>query len=79
MIRPALGLAERADAYYFVADLHALTSLRDRERLRRLSREVAAAWLAVGQARARCELFGVRVWARRDRDCAAVNVRHATQ
>jgi hypothetical protein len=48
VIRPALALAERAEAYYFVADLHALTSLRDRERLRRLSREVAAAWLALG-------------------------------
>lgn len=48
LIRPALALAERAEAYYFVADLHALTSLRDRDRLRRLSREAAAAWLALG-------------------------------
>jgi tryptophanyl-tRNA synthetase len=49
-IRPALRLA--ADpalrAFYFIADYHALTTVHDRRELARLTREVAAAWLAFG-------------------------------
>ena len=48
MIRPALALAERTDAVYFVADYHAMTTTRDPVRLRAQSREVAATWLALG-------------------------------
>jgi tryptophanyl-tRNA synthetase len=49
-IRPALRLA--ADpalrAFYFIADYHALTTVTDRDELRRLTHEVAATWLALG-------------------------------
>ena len=34
MIQPALKLADDHDAMYFIADLHALTSVRDREAMR---------------------------------------------
>ena len=50
MIRPGLALAldPTVVAFYFIADGHALTSLRDRAELRRLTLEVAATWLAFG-------------------------------
>ena len=48
MYRPALALAERFDARYFIADYHALTTVRDPDELRRLTIEVAAGWLALG-------------------------------
>uniref|UniRef100_UPI00036CD69C tryptophan--tRNA ligase n=1 Tax=Saccharomonospora saliphila TaxID=369829 RepID=UPI00036CD69C len=47
-VRPALRLAEEYDSLYFIADYHALTSIRDAELLRHYSRSVAAAWLAAG-------------------------------
>lgn len=47
-IRPALALAEDYDAFYFIADYHALTLIRDPAELRRLTSEVAATWLAMG-------------------------------
>jgi tryptophanyl-tRNA synthetase len=47
-IRPAIALAERYDAYYFIADYHALTTVRDPEQLDYYSRSVAASWLACG-------------------------------
>jgi tryptophanyl-tRNA synthetase len=47
-IRPALTLAETYDAHYFIADYHALTTLRDPELLRHYSRSVAATWMAAG-------------------------------
>ncbi len=48
MIEPALALAERQDAYYFIADYHALTTLHDAARMRAHTYEVAATWLALG-------------------------------
>jgi tryptophanyl-tRNA synthetase len=48
MIRPALALAERTHAFCFVADYHALTTVRDSEALRRRRLEVVATWLALG-------------------------------
>jgi tryptophanyl-tRNA synthetase len=48
MMRPALELARRYDAYYFIADYHALTTVQDGGRLRDLTYEVAATWLALG-------------------------------
>jgi tryptophanyl-tRNA synthetase len=48
MIRPALALAERTDARCFVADYHALTTVRDPAVLARGRREVVATWLALG-------------------------------
>lgn len=57
MIRPALALAGRHDAYYFIADAHALTTLRDGEALRRHTHELAAAWLALGLDPRRMTLY----------------------
>ena len=48
MIRPALELAEDYQAFYFIADAHALNQMRDPEALERLTRETAAALLALG-------------------------------
>ncbi|HWG37559.1 MAG TPA: tryptophan--tRNA ligase, partial [Terriglobales bacterium] len=48
MIRPALALAERHQALYFIADYHALTTLHVGDELRLHTREVAATWLALG-------------------------------
>lgn len=48
MMKPALELQERGQAYYFIADYHALTSLQDAALLRQLSRNVALDFLACG-------------------------------
>lgn len=48
MIRPALELAEENLALYFIADYHALTTVKDAKDLRFLTYEVAATWLALG-------------------------------
>ncbi|PYC86605.1 tryptophan--tRNA ligase [Streptomyces tateyamensis] len=47
-IKPALELADGAESIYFIADYHALTSVRDPELLARWTRSVAATWLAAG-------------------------------
>ncbi|MDR2314577.1 MAG: tryptophan--tRNA ligase [Spirochaetaceae bacterium] len=47
-IRPALELAEEYDARYFIADYHALNTMKDPRELNRCIREVAAGWLAAG-------------------------------
>ena len=48
MYRPAMELMEEYQAMYFVADYHALTTMRDAQKLRDLVYEVAASWLALG-------------------------------
>ena len=48
MIVPALELAKTYNAYYFIADYHALTTLRDGNELRRLSYDLTATFLALG-------------------------------
>src|SRR3989304_4409240 len=48
MIRPALELARQYQALYFIADYHALTTVKDGADLRRLTYDVAATWLALG-------------------------------
>jgi tryptophanyl-tRNA synthetase len=48
MIRPAVEMQNTHEAFYFVADLHALTSFRDAETISRASREIAAIFLAFG-------------------------------
>ena len=48
MIRPALELARDYDAYYFLADGHALTTVRDPAQLRDQTHEMAAVLLALG-------------------------------
>jgi tryptophanyl-tRNA synthetase len=47
-IKPALELAEEYDARYFIADYHALNTMKDPRELNRCIREVAAGWLAAG-------------------------------
>jgi tryptophanyl-tRNA synthetase len=48
MIRPALELAKEYQAFYFIADYHALTTVRDPETMSELTYDVAATWLALG-------------------------------
>ncbi|TNE85952.1 MAG: tryptophan--tRNA ligase [Deltaproteobacteria bacterium] len=57
MIRPALALQEKYEAYYFIADYHALTSVFDREKLRAHTLETAATWMALGLDPERTILF----------------------
>jgi tryptophanyl-tRNA synthetase len=47
-IVPALGLANSYESVYFIADYHALTTIRDRTLLQQYTRSVAATWLAAG-------------------------------
>jgi tryptophanyl-tRNA synthetase len=47
-ILPALELADSYESVYFIADYHALTTIRDRDLLRHYTRSVAATWLAAG-------------------------------
>lgn len=47
-IQPALELAESYESIYFIADYHALTTIRDAALLRHYTRSVAATWLTAG-------------------------------
>jgi tryptophanyl-tRNA synthetase len=47
-IRRHVELQRDGDCFYFIADYHALTTIRDAAQLRDYSREVAIAYLAVG-------------------------------
>jgi len=47
-IRPALRLADQFDGRYFIADYHALTSMRDPAALHASIYDVTATWLACG-------------------------------
>lgn len=47
-IRPALKLAETYRTFYFIADYHALTTVRDPKLLQQYLYDVAATWLACG-------------------------------
>lgn len=57
MMKAAIEIQEKGDAFYFVADLHALTTVRDPEALRQNSREVATDFLACGLDPAKACLF----------------------
>jgi len=48
MMKPAIELQEKGEALYFIADLHALTTVRDPVALRTHSREIAIDFLACG-------------------------------
>ena len=48
MMKSAIELQEKGEALYFIADLHALTTVRDPEALRNNSREIAIDFLACG-------------------------------
>jgi len=47
-IKPALGLVENYKAFYFIADYHGLTTIRDKQEMKQHTYEVAATWLALG-------------------------------
>ncbi len=47
-IKPALELANEYDARYFIADYHALNSMKNPKELNSSIRQVAAGWLAAG-------------------------------
>lgn len=57
MMRPAIALQMQGEAFYFVANYHALTSLRDPDALRQHSRQVAIDFLACGLDPERAALF----------------------
>ena len=56
-IRNYVALQDRYESIYCIVDYHALTSVHDGERLRRQTREMAAALLALGLDPERCTLF----------------------
>ncbi|MDR0554103.1 MAG: tryptophan--tRNA ligase [Treponema sp.] len=47
-IKPALALTREYDARYFIADYHALNTMKDPKELSERIREVASGWLAAG-------------------------------
>jgi tryptophanyl-tRNA synthetase len=47
-IKPALQLVEDYKAFYFIADYHGLTTIRDKKEMKQHTYEVAATWLALG-------------------------------
>ncbi len=57
MMRPAIELQYRGEAFYFIADLHALTTVHDAGRLRANSHELALDFLACGLDPAKAVLF----------------------
>src|SRR6184192_4161908 len=57
MMRPAVALQDEGEAFYFIADYHALTSLRDPLALRENSRRVALDFLACGLNPDKAALF----------------------
>jgi tryptophanyl-tRNA synthetase len=57
MMRPAIALQAEGEAFYFIADYHALTSLKDPETLRENSRRVALDFLACGLDPERAAFF----------------------
>src|SRR6202035_1545717 len=57
MMRPAIALQAEGEALYFIADYHALTSLRDPDALRENCRRVALDFLACGLDPERATLF----------------------
>jgi tryptophanyl-tRNA synthetase len=57
MMRPAIELQREGETFYFIADFHALTSVRDPKLLRENSRRVALDFLACGLDPERATLF----------------------
>jgi tryptophanyl-tRNA synthetase len=47
-IKPAIQLAEKYEAHYFIADYHALNTMKNAAELRTAIRGIAAGWLAAG-------------------------------
>ena len=57
MMKPAIALQAEGEALYFIADYHALTSVRDPDALRENCRRVAVDFLASGLDPERATLF----------------------
>lgn len=57
MMKPAIELQERGEAFYFIADLHALTTVHDAGVLRANVRELAVDFLACGLDPSRSVFF----------------------
>ena len=57
MMHPAIELQKEGETFYFIADYHALTSLRDPKALRENSRRVALDFLACGLDPNKAALF----------------------
>ncbi|MEY2482568.1 MAG: tryptophanyl-tRNA synthetase [Verrucomicrobiota bacterium] len=57
MMRPAIALQAKGEAFYFIADYHALTTIDNPETLRANSRRIALDFLACGLDPDRCALF----------------------
>ena len=57
MMRPAIEWQERGEAFYFIADYHALTTVRDAQALRRYTEDVAIDFLACGLDPEKAVLF----------------------
>jgi tryptophanyl-tRNA synthetase len=57
MMRPAIELQQQGEAFYFVADYHALTTVQDPAALRAHSRNVSVDFLACGLDPAKACLF----------------------
>ncbi len=56
-IRQYIDLQEEHDGYYFIANLHALTTIRDAQQLRQLTRDAALDLLALGLNPDKATLF----------------------
>lgn len=57
MMRPSIEWQDRGDAFYFIADYHALTTQRDPQKLREDTRNVAIDFLACGLDPAKVTFF----------------------
>ncbi len=57
MMKTMIDYMENSDLYVFIVDLHALTSVHDRERLRQGTLEAAADFLALGLDPDRCTFW----------------------
>lgn len=57
MMRPAIALQEEGRAYYFIADYHAMTTVRDAALLRKFREEAALDFLACGLDPEKTALF----------------------
>ena len=57
MMQPAIAWQEKGEAFYFIADYHALTTVQDAAALRQFTREAALDFLACGLDPAKAVLF----------------------
>ncbi|MEQ1854150.1 MAG: tryptophan--tRNA ligase [Chthoniobacteraceae bacterium] len=57
MMKPCIALQEQGDAFYFIADYHALTTVRDPQAMREHTRGAALDFLACGLDPSRAVIF----------------------